>query len=202
MATKEILRYNSESHHNMYRGEDKYKWMRELGHGHGKSSYLLSRRTTASSKDDGGSNIFGQPSSESIPLSAWGKNDSIRGSYRGEGTSGYNSSGKSSTCGVIGRINSNTSVQQAMPHISTTMNSYIQLEDTTSRPYGQWRGSKGTSDPPHSRDGKEKEFLCDRRIARSHSVGQSSDGGEERGYDFYKYGDITDDDSCLSGSEG
>ena len=203
MATKEILRYNSErGNHNTYGGEDRHKWARELGDGHGKSSHLLTRRAIASSRDGGGGAICGRPSSESIPLSDWDKSDSIRGSYRGEETSGYNSSGKSSNCEPSGCITTNASTQQAVPHTSTFPNVFIQLEDTTSRPHGQWRGLKASiSESPHSRDGREKEYLCDIRVARSHSLGHSSDGGEERGYDFYKYGDITDDDSCLSGSD-
>lgn len=201
----EILRHNSErGNHNTYAygGEDRHKWARELGDGHGKSSSLLNRRAIASSRDGGGVTICGRPSSESIPLSEWDKSDSIRGSYRGEETSGYNSSGKSSNC-EVGSCTVTKSTQQAPPHTSTFPNACIQSDDTASRPHGQWRGLKSsTSESPHSHDVREKDYLCDIRVARSHSVGQSSDGGEERGYDFYKYGDITDDDSCLSGSEG
>ena len=39
-------------------------------------------------------------------------------------------------------------------------------------------------------------------FSRSHSIGNSSEGGSERGYDYYKYGDVTDDDFSPSESEG
>ena len=90
---------------------------------------------------------------------------------------------------------------------------------TSSRPtLGDFQGVKAvemtTDSPTHvqDRDRIDRERNRERDMvregysipfSRSHSIGNSSEGGsEERGYDYYKYGDVTDDDFSPSESEG
>ena len=223
---QQIMRYNSEiSHHNIYGGEDKQKWLSELGHGHGKHSFLANKRNFSLSEDNTRRPSFvTQYSSESIVLSDCDRSESVGNDcLTRQGSSEYNSSGKSSSGigkGVgIGLSNALRPPALTIPYpyplplfLSDASNmgcsydgSNLSLKADRERERERERAVAVQSLPesPSRRGGRERERdrERDRHVSRSHSMGHSSETSEDRGYDYFKYGDVTDDDRSLSGSD-
>jgi hypothetical protein len=216
---QQIMRYNSEiSHQNIYGGEDKQKWLTELGHGHGKHSLLANKRNFSMSEDHTRRPSFvTQYSSESIVLSDCDKTESVGNDcLTRQGSSEYDSSGKSSSC--IGITSSLRPPALTIPHpyplpsfLSDAPNigssyegSNLSLRAERERERDRALSAQSLPESPSRRGGRERERdreRGDRYMSRSHSMGNSSEASEDRGYDYFKYGDVTDDDRSISGSD-
>lgn len=208
---------NSYEKHKNSSNNQKDKWLSELGHGHGRHGSLTQRRNL-SMESDTVHPISAQSSAESIILSERDTSESMCDDYP---TSEYCSSEKSSGSGFTktNKIRKDHLKPQSRPPAITVPSEPVEdlFTHSASRGmYGDYKGEKAVdkipdSPLPSSQDRRDRERNRERDMyregynipfSRSHSIGNSSQEGSERGYDYYKYGDVTDDDRSPSESEG
>ena len=208
---------NSYEKHRCSSNSEEDKWLLELGHGHGRHGSLAQRRTL-SMESDTVHPISAQSSAESIILSERDTSESMCDDYP---ASEYCSSEKSCGSGFMktNKIHADHLKPQSRPPAITVP--CVPVEDlfihSASRGmYSDYKGEKivdkiPDSPLPSSQDRRDRERNRERDMyregynipfSRSHSIGNSSQEGSERGYDYYKYGDVTDDDRSPSESEG